>query len=361
MFNEPEFSSSVNSIDNYYEIIVPEDEQTENTVTLTTWLKQLGDPVSAGEPVAELETDKVTVEVVSPVSGVLAEITRQRNESLQSGDTIGRIRLSDVAKNSPDSQQTLVDSEPVQKTEDLFAPHSAKHKIVAERVSASLRDAAHVTSIFEADMSRVFADKDLYRRRGVSGPSYSAYILYAAVSALREVPEINSRYYPDGLQILTDVNLGVITAVGTSDLVIPVLHKAQSMSFQALAEALQLLTEKARSGQLNRDDVEGGTFSVSNHGVSGSLLAAPIVIYPPQVAVLGVGKIQKRPVVVTEEAGERIEARPMAYLTLTIDHRALNGARSNAYMTRLCEILEHWPDAGVEINTEHPFEPGDIL
>jgi 2-oxoglutarate dehydrogenase E2 component (dihydrolipoamide succinyltransferase) len=236
----------------------------------------------------------------------------------------------------------------VTETGPMFVPHSAKHKIVAERVATSLRDAAHVTSLFEVDMSRIFADKDAYRQRGVTGPSYTAYILYAAVEALRTVPEINSRYHQDGLEILSDINLGVITAVDESDLVAPVLRNAQTLSFQALAERLQQLTEKARMGRLEREDVTDGTFTVSNHGVSGSLLAAPIVIYPPQVAVLGIGRIQKRPVVVTDGEHERIGIRPMVYITLTIDHRALNGARSNAYMTRLCEILENWPVANSE-------------
>ena len=348
MFNELEPLSSLNFASDYHDIFVPEDEQTEGTVTLIAWLKKPGDEVLAGEPVAELETDKVTVELVSPVTGVLIEISRQVSDTVQQGDPVGRVQASGSAQENSLIQPAPVHCEPSSETGHIFAPHSAKHKIVAERVSASLRDAAHVTSLFEVDMSRIFADKDAYRQRGVTGPSYTAYVLYAAVEALRLVPEINSRYHKDGLEIISDVNLGVITAVDDSDLVAPVLHNAQNLSFQELAERLQQLTEKARMGKLEREDVADGTFTVSNHGVSGSLLAAPIVIYPPQVAVLGVGKIQKRPIVVTDGEHERIESRPMAYITLTIDHRALNGARSNAYMTRLCEILENWPVPNLE-------------
>jgi 2-oxoglutarate dehydrogenase E2 component (dihydrolipoamide succinyltransferase) len=348
MFNEMESALLNSSLNGHHDIIVPEDEQTEGTVTLTAWLKEPGDEVLAGEPVAELETDKVTVEIVSPVTGVLIEISRQVKDAVQPGDSVGRIRASDSVSEKPLNRPATAHCEPVTETGPMFVPHSAKHKIVAERVATSLRDAAHVTSLFEVDMSRIFADKDAYRQRGVTGPSYTAYILYAAVEALRTVPEINSRYHQDGLEILSDINLGVITAVDESDLVAPVLRNAQTLSFQALAERLQQLTEKARMGRLEREDVTDGTFTVSNHGVSGSLLAAPIVIYPPQVAVLGIGRIQKRPVVVTDGEHERIEIRPMAYITLTIDHRALNGARSNAYMTRLCEILENWPVANSE-------------
>lgn len=362
MFNEPDISPVLDSTMTMHEIIVPDDENTTNTVTLTAWLKQPGDEVSAGEPLAEFETDKVTVEIVSTVSGVFTEITKQVNEPLRPGDSVGKIRVSHFAQESNKTPQMTTSNEPllVQETADTFVPHSAKHKVVAERVTASLRDAAHVTSLFEVDLSRVFSDKDEYRQHGVPGPSYSAYILYAAVLALRAVPEINSRYHKDGLEILSDVNLGVITAVGESDLVAPVLHNAQCLSFQELAEGLRQQTAKARTGQLSRDDVAEGTFTVSNHGVSGSLLAAPIVIYPPHVAALGVGKIQKRPVVVTDLESERIEARPMVYLTLTIDHRALNGARSNSYMTRLCEILEKWPDADPGILMKQQSKLGKI-
>lgn len=350
MFKGLESASWPHSADICREIIVPEDEQTGTSVTLTAWLKQPGELISMGEPVAEVETDKVTVEIVSPATGVFMEITRQLNETLRPGESIGLIRICGADENDfVTPKASHQDEYTPAETNTLFKPHSAKHKIVAERVSASLKDAAHVTSIFEADMSRVFADKELCRPQGNSGPSYGAYILFAAVAAVRDVPEINSRYHHEGLEILPEVNLGVITAIDKNDLVVPILRNAQSLNFQALNEELRQLTQKARSGQLLKNDITGGTFSVSNHGVSGSLMASPIVIFPPQVAVLGVGKIQKRPIVFSNGDSERIVAHPMVYLTLTIDHRAINGARSNAYMTRVCEILENWPNAHVGV------------
>jgi 2-oxoglutarate dehydrogenase E2 component (dihydrolipoamide succinyltransferase) len=156
-------------------------------------------------------------------------------------------------------------------------------------------------------------------------------------------PAVNSRWHDDFLEIFADVNIGVGTALGDKGLVVPVIRAAQSLTLEDIAARLNDLTERARAGRLAAADVQGGTFSISNHGVSGSLLAAPIIINQPQSAILGVGKLQKR--VVVREAGgaEAIQIRPMAYVSLTIDHRVIDAAQTNAWLAKFVEELEGWP------------------
>ena len=165
----------------------------------------------------------------------------------------------------------------------------------------------------------------------ISGPR-------AIPTGVKAAPAINSRWYDDRLDIFSDVNIGIGTALGEKGLIVPVIHRAQTLSLLEIAKRLTEMTEKARTGKLSQDDVRGGTFSISNHGVSGSLLASPIIINQPQSAILGVGKLEKRAVV----RGDAIEIRPMAYVTLTIDHRVIDAFQTNAWLTRFVEILENW-------------------
>jgi 2-oxoglutarate dehydrogenase E2 component (dihydrolipoamide succinyltransferase) len=129
--------------------------------------------------------------------------------------------------------------------------------------------------------------------------------------------------------------------LGEKGLIVPVIRRAQTLSLIDVAARLTELTAKARDGQLAQEDVRGGTFTISNHGVSGSILAAPIIINQPQSAILGVGKLEKRAVVRNDE----IVIRPMAYVTLTIDHRVIDAHQTNAWLTRFVETLETWPTA----------------
>jgi 2-oxoglutarate dehydrogenase E2 component (dihydrolipoamide succinyltransferase) len=145
--------------------------------------------------------------------------------------------------------------------------------------------------------------------------------------------------------VFDDIGIGVGTALGDKGLVVPVVHRAQSLSLLGIAARLQEATALARAGKLAPADVQGGTFTISNHGVSGSLFAAPIIINQPQVAILGVGKVEKRVVVREVNGADAMLIRPMAYVSLTIDHRALDGAQTNAWLTRFVETIETWPGA----------------
>ena len=161
---------------------------------------------------------------------------------------------------------------------------------------------------------------------------------------MKVAPAINSRWHADKLELYDDINIGIGTALGTRGLIVPVLRQVQKLSLKGIASGLDDLIERARTEKLTAADIKGGTFTISNHGVSGSLFAAPIIINQPQSAILGVGKLEKR--VVVREVGDvdTIQIRPMAYVSLTIDHRVVDGHQTNAWLSRFVELLESWPD-----------------
>jgi 2-oxoglutarate dehydrogenase E2 component (dihydrolipoamide succinyltransferase) len=200
--------------------------------------------------------------------------------------------------------------------------------------------------LFEADFSAIIRHrerhKEAFARKGVK-LTYTAYLVAAAAEAMKVAPAINSRWHEDRLEIFDDVNIGVGTALGEKGLIVPVLRKVQTLNLKGIATGLDELIEKARREQLTARDVSGGTFTISNHGVSGSLLAAPIIIHQPQSAILGVGKLEKRVVVREVDGGDTIQIRPMAYVSLTIDHRVVDGHQTNAWLTRFVDMLEAWP------------------
>jgi 2-oxoglutarate dehydrogenase E2 component (dihydrolipoamide succinyltransferase) len=221
-------------------------------------------------------------------------------------------------------------------------PHTATRKRIAEHmVQSLLHTAPHVTTVFEADLTAVLdhrqRNKDEFARRGAP-LTLTAYFLQATVAAIRAVPEANSRWTDSALEVFDSMHIGVATALDTG-LVVPVLRDAQSRDLFETAQGLEDLVSRAREGRLSPADVRGGTFTISNHGVSGSLVATPIIINQPQSAILGVGKLEKRPVVVSENAEDRIVIRPRCYVTLTIDHRAMDGHQANRFLQTFVERL----------------------
>jgi 2-oxoglutarate dehydrogenase E2 component (dihydrolipoamide succinyltransferase) len=226
-------------------------------------------------------------------------------------------------------------------------PHSPIRKRIADHmVQSLLHTAPHVTTVFEADLSSVIAHRTLHKadfqQRGAP-LTFTAYFLAATVKAIKAVPEANSRWTDTALEIYDDIHIGVATALEGTGLVVPVVRNVQSLDLFDIATRLNQLVTAARAGKLEPADVRGGTFTISNHGVSGSLLATPIVINQPQSAILGIGKLEKRPVVV--EAGEegKIAVRPRCYVTLTIDHRVMDGHQANHFLQTFVRTLEAWP------------------
>jgi 2-oxoglutarate dehydrogenase E2 component (dihydrolipoamide succinyltransferase) len=405
------------------DILVPEEQEGTQAV-VRAWLRQVGDRVEVNDPLVELETDKVAMEVPSPAAGVLREILLDTDAEAVPGAVLGRIApVAEVAGHEPpaSSQRRLgpqggqapsasppgppasagatemrlspsvrraivqhdIDPSRIEGTgrdgritradvdraveeatrvgrpvEGVIpagsgdigshsVPHDRMRRRIAENMLASVTQAPHVTAVFEADFSAVIAHrerhKDSFAKKGVK-LTYTAYIVAAATEAMKVAPAINSRWHDDRLEIFDDVNIGVGTALGEKGLIVPVLRKVQTLSLKGIAAGLDELIEKARREQLTGKDVSGGTFTISNHGVSGSLFAAPIIINQPQSAILGVGKLEKRVVVREVGGADAIQIRPMAYVSLTIDHRVVDGHQTNAWLSRFVELLEGWKD-----------------
>jgi 2-oxoglutarate dehydrogenase E2 component (dihydrolipoamide succinyltransferase) len=221
-------------------------------------------------------------------------------------------------------------------------PHDRMRLTIAENMARAVAEQPHVTAVFEADFSAVAEHKAAMAERGVK-LSYTAYIVKAAAEAMAVAPAINGRWEKDRIAVSSTIDIGVGTALGEKGLVVPVVRDVGKVSLEQVGAKLDDLTRRARDGKLERSEVSGGSFTISNHGVSGSLLAAPIILHQGQAAILGIGKLQKR-VVVREIGGQdAMVVRPMAYVTLTIDHRVVDGHQTNAWLSRFVEIIEGWP------------------
>jgi len=221
-------------------------------------------------------------------------------------------------------------------------PHDRMRLKIAENMVRATSEAPHVTALFEADFSAIAAHKKALAETGLK-LSYTAYLIKAAADAMAVAPAINGRWESDRIAVSPSVNIGVGTALGEKGLVVPVVKDAAALSLEDIGGKLDDLTRRARAGQLTGGDVSGGSFTISNHGVSGSLLAAPIILHAGQAAILGVGKLEKRVVVRTVDGQDAILIRPMAYVTLTIDHRVVDGHQTNAWLSRFVDIIEGWP------------------
>jgi 2-oxoglutarate dehydrogenase E2 component (dihydrolipoamide succinyltransferase) len=386
------------------EVRVP-DEQEGTKAVVRAWLKQVGDTVAVNDPLVELETDKVTQEVPSPAAGVLSEIVLNTDEEAVPGALLGRIssgspaeagvqeakpdtpveskapdgapgprpapgniesRLSPSVKRAvlqhgidpatiqgsgrggrvtrEDVDRAVASGPPAEKPKSFAGgdiPHDRMRLKIAENMVRAVSEAPHVTALFEADFSAVAAHKAALAAKGTK-LSYTAYIVKAAAEAMAVAPAINGRWEPDRIAVSPTIDIGIGTALGDKGLVVPVVKDAGALSLEAIGAKLDDLTRRARDGKLTGADVSGGSFTISNHGVSGSLLASPIILHAGQAAILGIGKLEKRVVVREINGQDAILVRPMAYVTLTIDHRVVDGHQTNAWLSRFVEIIEGW-------------------
>jgi 2-oxoglutarate dehydrogenase E2 component (dihydrolipoamide succinyltransferase) len=218
-------------------------------------------------------------------------------------------------------------------------------RAIAEHMVLSKRTSPHVTTVMEADLSRIVAHRETNKAafsRDGANLTFTAYFISAAVAALKFFPMVNSSWSDDGILLHPRVNIGMATSLGEDGLIVPVIKNADTLSLLGLAQTINDLASRARARKLQPDEVKGGTFTITNHGISGSLFATPI-INQPQCGILGVGAIQKRVVVVSEGGhGDSIAIRPMAYLGLTFDHRILDGATADYFLAKVVESLEKW-------------------
>lgn len=300
------------------------------------------------------------------ISPIVARISAKHNIDLErvTGSGLhGRITKKDVlafietqASGSEGESQRF--AAPVDDRQDpigadeILQPLSAMRQAIAEHMTRSVHTSSHVTTVFEADMKAVVlhrqAQKQIMVQKGIH-LTFTPYFVAAVASALRDNPLLNSRLTDDGLVQNRRIHIGMAVAVADG-LVVPVIHDADERNLQGLARAVNDLAERARAGCLLPDELQGGTFTVTNHGVNGSLLGTPI-INQPQAAILGIGKISKRPVVrsghpLLPSADDAIVIRPICYLSLSFDHRILDGARADKFMADVVKRLEEWNTGG---------------
>ena len=355
--------------------------------TVVEWKKGVGDQVEADEPIVEISTDKVETEVPAPVAGRVARILVETGATVPVGTVLAVIETAErtpaaaeltapAAERAPPvspvvrriADEYSVDLAQVRGTgrlgrvtkKDLLAfldngasklhtesPYredepavsggqelSVMRKQIGEHMVRSLRTAAHCTTVVEVDMARVEAARGKL--------SYLPFVARATVAALREHPLLNATLEHDRLTVHEEVHLGIAVSLGAEGLIVPVVRNAHELSHEGLAARIADLAERARSKRLEPDEVGGGTFTITNPGRYGALLATPI-INQPQVAILDLEAVVKRPVVTSDaEGNDSIAVRPMAYLCMSWDHRALDGALAAQFLATVRRNIEEW-------------------
>lgn len=370
------------------DIIMPQLGESIAEGTVVKWLAPVGGAIQTDQDLLEVETEKVDLVIPSPASGVLREIVVQEGTTVPVGTLLARIdsappsdvinrvggivlrqapegedRLSPVvrqlakehgvdltrvkgtgaggrvtkkdveefiAQNGTSAKGTVPGSE--SSMGEGFLPITQMRKTIAERMVKSKQTAAHVTTFFEADFSSIA------KFREGRNLTYLPFIVRATTRAIRDVSIVNSSWGEQGIVVKKDIHIGIATAL-EDGLLVPVVRYADRKGLTQLAKEIADLAEKARSKKLSPEEVQGGTFTITNHGGFGSLFSTPI-IHQPQIAILGVGAIQKRTVVVDDA----IAIRPMGYLSLSFDHRVIDGATADQFMAKVKHYLEqsHW-------------------
>ena len=387
------------------DLIVPTLGESVTEATVSKWLKQVGEAVKADEPVVELETDKVSVSVPSPESGILSEIKIQAGNTVNVGTVLGTVGAgtASVIKKEPIKAPEPAKSKPVEapikkiveasgsKKEilspavkriieekridistisgsgkdgrilkgDLLesmglpsTPSAARaskgdeervkmtrlRATIAKRLKEAQNNAAMLTTFNEIDMSRIIEMraeyKDGFQKRYGVKLGFMSFFVRSCVEALKAFPIINAEIQQDEIVYKNYYNIGV--AVGTEKgLVVPVVRDADELSFADIEKQIIVLGEKAKTGQLSIEELQGGTFTITNGGIYGSMLSTPI-LNPPQSGVLGMHNIVQRAVVVDG----KIEVRPIMYLALSYDHRIIDGKDAVSFLVRVKEYLE---------------------
>jgi 2-oxoglutarate dehydrogenase E2 component (dihydrolipoamide succinyltransferase) len=431
------------SMSNIIDIILPDGQLEGTSASLAVWLVKVGDKVEEGQPVAELETDKVVMEVCANATGTIKSLSANIGDEVETEQVLGQIDTNESSAISENKSETATSDTKIEETrvelatndsdgisasardfispavrrllgendlsidniigsgkrgrvtrDDVLAylqnpqvvaskpdvsivaqpkimssptpstspyaanearlsrplsgnmiPHSKMRKSIASHMVESLTTAPHVTSVFEMDMTNIMEHRKWHKKEfaelGVK-LTFTAYFLSAMAKAVKVVPQSNARFHQDGLEMFDDVNIGVGTALGDAGLVVPVVEQVQEMNLFEISQKLNAQTEKARTGKLRPADMTNGTITISNHGVSGSLFATPIIINQPEVAILGVGKLEKRVVVKEVNGVDTMVIRPKCYVSLSIDHRALDAHQTNMFLSEFVNQIENW-------------------
>lgn len=282
---------------------------------------------------------------LSPVVRKIAAENKVDLSQVQGTGLNGRITKQDVLASLEKPMGTKGTGKSTTGVDGILLPVTTIRKQIAERMLQSRETSPQVLTVMEADMSRVvahrLANKASYSADGTN-LTYTAYFIASIANGLKTFPLVNSSWTEQGILVHPEVNVGMATSLGEEGLIVPVLRRADELSLLGIARAVNDLSERARTKKLQPEEVKGGTFTLTNHGTSGSLFAMPI-INQPQVGILGVGAIQKRPVVVSDSSGnDAIAILPMVYLSFVFDHRILDGASADAFLAKVKDALEGW-------------------
>ena len=364
---EEETSKSQKNIlkgkENGMDVIVPVLGESVVEATVSKWIKKKGEYVEVDDPIVELETDKVTLEVPASITGILENTVVSEGDTVEVGALLGTIiagekqdkkekvseevEVKDVEKEKPITNKLEVKSNNQvtenSRNEDNVnleerIPMSRLRQAIARRLKEAQNTAAMLTTYNEVDMSALMEMRKNYqesfeKKNGVR-LGYMSFFVKASIDALNQFPAVNAEIDGNDIIYKNYYNIGV--AVGTSQgLVVPVLKNADKMSFGETEATIAEFGKRAKEGNLAMSDMAGGTFTISNGGVYGSLMSSPI-LNPPQSGILGMHKIQKRPVAI----GDNIEIRPMMYLALSYDHRIIDGREAVSFLVRIKEIIE---------------------
>ena len=349
--------------ENGMDVIVPVLGESVVEATVSKWIKKQGDYVEVDDPIVELETDKVTLEVPSSITGILENILVSEGDTVEVGALLGTIiagekqdkneriseevKAEEVEKEKPTTNnlEFVSNDQPAENTRindninlEERIPMSRLRQAIARRLKEAQNTAAMLTTYNEVDMSALMEMRKNYqesfeKKNGVR-LGYMSFFVKASIDALSEFPAVNAEIDGNDIIYKNYYNIGV--AVGTPQgLVVPVLKNANKMSFGETEATIAEFGKRAKEGNLAMSDMAGGTFTISNGGVYGSLMSSPI-LNPPQSGILGMHKIQKRPVAI----GDNIEIRPMMYLALSYDHRIIDGREAVSFLVRIKEIIE---------------------
>ena len=380
-----------------HEIIVPDLAESTVEATVATWLKKSGDIVNEGEVLIELDTDKVSLEVVSPSSGQLTEISKNEGETVNVGELLGKVddsvsssaksekpvtknepkpQVNENPKTKPDNSEVSVtpvakkiaekdnidltkikgsgpngkitkndleNKNDTQKTSTAAGPEeviklSRRRITIAKRLKEVQSDTVMTTTYNEVDLSSVISIRKKFQDQFVEKHGiklgFMSFFVKATVNALQSFPHLNAELYQNELILKKYYDMGI--AVATEEgLVVPVLREADKKSSAEIEKGIADLATKARERKITLEELQGGTFSITNGGVFGSLMSTPL-LNPPQVGILGMHKIQEKPIAVNGE----VVIRPVMVLAVTYDHRIIDGAMAVQFLVRIKNLLE---------------------
>jgi len=327
-----------------------EEPSTDRTSVQVELTRKMGAEAAAGRVPAKQAVRMGRNAGLGFISPLVARMAADHDVDLhqvRGSGLAGRITKDDLLKflqdhpEIPDSAQGAESG--IGLSEDEILPISPVRRRIAEHMVLSVQTSPHVTTVMEADLKRVIEHRQTHReafaRAGVR-LTYSSYFIAAAAAALGAFPAVNASWNEKGIVLHRQIHIGMAVAV-ENGLIVPVIRQADSLNLIELARKVEDLANRARIGRLTPAEVQGGTFTITNHGITGSLVATPI-IYQPQCAILGVGAIQKRPVVVTVDGEDALAIRTMVYLSLTFDHRILDGAEADHFLAKVVKSLQTW-------------------